>query len=428
MISNYPLRVAVLITLFAGEVPVVLAQTRDTKPLFGDAGPQSGARPRSLEITGSLSTAEDGDSGSTLQPSGQYSVLDTALSFAQTRRRFGVVARAASSLRHYADLKSFTESSDSAGMAFTVNLGRKTVLQTRLDASHVSSLAFDTFTRQSGLGQESSSTPGVENASVDSTIATSYGGTMALTRTVGRRSSFGLSYGLGHSERSIVGQRDDQGTVAAQFGRTIGRDASFRVAYNFHEDLQRIAGERAVIWSHDAQFGVERQWRHSKFQQTAISFAGGPSLREEPSIPQGGERTRLLSIVGAVAVNQTLSDRWSARISYRRGAGLRDGLVFSNAAALDVVGRIGRRVDLTLSGGYSDGDIGVAALQNRYRSSLGSARLQVALARFVAAYGQYVVHHYDFGTNTLLPTGSPRQSNQRGLRAGVALWLPLRQG
>lgn len=452
-------------------IPAVVAQTADAThgPLFG-ADSRSGARHRSLDMTVSVANARDEDLGadqgtgaSPLQPriGGQYSDLDASLSLAHTRQHFSVTARATGSVRHYPTLNSFVGSNDSAATELTVALGRKTTFQTRLDGSYVSSFAFDTFLRRPGTDYVSASATGVEEASLDWT-RTLYGGTANLTRLVGRRSSFSLIYGLGHGERRIVGERSDEQTVAAQVGRSVGRDASIRAAYAFRQGTQRMGDRRTPLRSHDAQMSLERQWRHSTFRRTVVSLSGGPSLLQQgtirdttigdmanrdvniggeiigevnirdvtadPTALQKDQTDRLFRVVGTVAVAHDVSRAWSARVSYRRGAGLRDAVFFSNTAALDVRGGLGRRVGLTVSAGYTDGDIDLGTPQDRNGNSFGSARIQVALARFMAVYGQYFLYHYDFRTDTSLPAGYPRQMDRRGLRVGVTLWIPLQRG
>ena len=430
--------VLVLSALSVCAVPPAFSQTREGRggrSLFGGVNPQpsgpSGGG--SLNATVSISNTYDddlgGDQGSVSAPQsrigGNYSNLNTALSFSSKRRRFAITADAATSLRHYPDLDIFVGSNHSAGTTLSANLSPKTSVRARLDGSYVSSFAFDTFTRRSSVGPEGPSLTGLEGAVTDWTM-TSYGGAAELTRTLGRRSSFALSYGTRYSERSIVQEYNTERAVAVRFARNTGRDTSVRASYTVREGTQRLMEVGRRVRSHDAQLGVERRWQHSAQRRTVVSLTAGPALlRDEPSVLQTEGTRRLVSAVGSISIRHDLSQSWTAGVSYRRGAGFSSRRVSSNAATVDVRGSAGRRIDLTLSAGYSDGEIGLDAFDNRYKTSFGTARLRVAITRLIAIYGQGFFYHYTFGSLPSLPPGYPRQMDRRALRAGVTLWLPI---
>lgn len=415
--------------------------------LFGGADSQLNARSDWFDATLSVSGAYDddltGDQGVTAssgetRKAGDYSVLDASLSFAQKRKRFSVVGRGASSIQRYPGVNQFVGSNDSASALMTANLGRKTLVRTSLDAAHVSSFSFDTFTRPlaQDLGVEAGAaeglpTSGFQTAAVDWTM-NSYGGTAELMREVSKRTSIGFIGGLRHSERRIIDQKDDERIAGAQLWRTTSRASSLRLAYVYQEGTQGVTGDTRQIWSHDVQLGIERQWSHSVRRRTTLSMSGGPSAQRqrvgELSAAANEEPSHLFRVVGAVALTHMKTDTWTARLSYRRGTGVANSLVFSNTAAVDVRGSLSRRVDLQGSAGYSDGDLGVGTLRNRFGTSYASARLQVALARSLALYGQAFLYRYDFGAAQALVAGSRRQLDRRGVRVGINVWLPFERG
>jgi hypothetical protein len=122
-----------------------------------------------------------------------------------------------------------------------------------------------------------------------------------------------------------------------------------------------------------------------------------------------------------------MSRSWNLGASYRRGAGSIDGL-FSNSATIDLRGLLNPRVELSASAGYFQTDLGLAGLQSRYTTRYGSSRLQVAITRGLALYGQYGLYEYKAGSATPLAGGLPLQQQRRGARAGLTLWVPLREG
>lgn len=429
--------------------PQAFAQTHSpgSNVLFGAVDPQLNTRPDWFDATVSVSGAYDDDltgdqgvtaaSGATRQ-GGQYSIFDATLSFAQKRKRFSVVARGASSIQRYPGVGQFVGSNGSGSAIVTANLGRKTLLRGSLDAAHISSFSFDTLTHPfaqdlaaESVAAEGLPTSGFQTTAVDWTMD-SYGGTGELVREVSKRTSVGLIGGLRHSQRQVINQQDDAKIAGAQVWRTMSRTSSMRLAYIFLEGTQGVPGDARQIWSHDLQVGIDKQWAHSARRRTALSLSGGPSVQRQEvgalSAATNLEPSHLFRVAGGVALTHMMTDTWTARLSYRRGTGVANSLVFSNIAAVDLRGSLSRRLDLQGSLGYTDGDLGVGMLNNRYGTSYGSARLQLALSRSVALYGQAFLYRYDFTAAQALVAGSPRLLNRRGARIGINVWLPFERG
>jgi hypothetical protein len=318
----------------------------------------------------------------------------------------------------------------------TVSLGRKTSFRTGVAVSYVSAFAFDSFVQRTQNERPVPAIGSIDDASLDWT-STTYGGTAQLTRAVGPRTSLSVVGAVGHSERRILQQSSDERSVAAVFGRTVGRDMLVQTIYTFHEGRQAVGEQISPLWSQDLQVSTEKTWRHTPFRRTTFSVAGGPSLFQQrtigpvpadPELARLDETERLFRFVGTLSLDHDVSRTWSTRAWYRRGAGALDGVFFSNTGGLDIRGRVGRRVTVTLSGGYTDGDIGLGFIaQRRYGTSFGVARLQVALARFVALNAQYYIYRYDFAGSDV-PEGFLRRIDRHGMRVGIVLWAPLRRG
>ena len=400
------------------------SEERAHGPLFGGDSASSTIR-HSIDVTASIANGQDDDlgaeqgatSGSPEQSrtGGRYSNVDAVVSLVQSRPRITVVARAASSVRYYPDLNGVVGSSDRAAADVNLELNRKTTLRTSLDASYVSSVAFDTPFQAS----DAASSSALARSPADWT-RTFYGGSTELARTTGEHSTVSVLYSLGHSQSRIADDRSDEQTVTAQLSHGLGRDTTVRIAYAFHAGLQQAADDRTSLRSHDAQVAIDRQWRHSVFRRTALSVSAGPSLFDAGAIAG-----RPLRVVGTAILSHDISRDWSTSLSYHRGAGVRDGVFFSDTAAADIHGRVGRRGDVSVTAGYTDGDIGATILQNRYGTSFGSARIQGALGRFMAVYGQYSLYRYDF--RGAPPAGVTAVPDRRSLRVGINLWVPVQR-
>jgi hypothetical protein len=428
--------------------------------LFGaDTRP---ARIRSADLIVSISETSDDDLSADQgnQPSagqtpigGRYAGTDLAGSFGHAGRRVSMAASGTGTIRRYPTLDSFVGSTYSGGADLTATLDRRMTLHVSGSASYASTFAFDTFTHQTAINQEAPSTTGlVEGASVANTpvdaTRTSKGGGFELTRALTRHISLSAVAGLWYSERGVIGERDDERHLGVQLRQALGPDTVLQAAYAVRAGTQGLNGTTTRIVSHDIQVTLENQWRHSAISRTVFSLSGGPAVMtqrapavvlappaiddsggvESPAVaPAAVVDDRLLKFVGAAVLTHQVNRVWSAQVSYRRGAGLRDGVVFSNTAALGARAALGRRVGVTATAGFTDGEIGVTAADSRDQTAFGTVRLQVALSRLVAVYGQGFLYRYDFGNGQPLPEGYPRQLDRRGVRAGIALWMPLQR-
>jgi hypothetical protein len=422
-------------TLCACATPSALAQTssdagRRDRSLFGDVDTKPGGA-GSLNATVAVSSTYDDDlsDGQVAAQSqtigGKYSNLNATMSYSSQRRRVNVSADAATSLRHYPDLQNLVGSNHSAGTAVDATLNSKTSVRARLDGSYVSGFAFEAFALQPSAGADSRVSTGLQQTPFDWTM-TSYGGTAELTRTFGRRSSVALSYATRYGERQLLEEYNTERAVMLRFGRSTGRNTSLGISYSVRQGAQRLPEYASNVRSHDLQLGVERLWQRRASRRTVVSLAAGPALaRDQRYGFPTDETSRLISAVGSISIRHDVSQSWTVGLSYRRGAGFSSRRASSNTGAIDVNGSTGRRTVFTLSAGYSDGEIGLYMLDNRYATSFATARLQVALTRLVAIYGQGFAYHYDFGNVASLPSTYPPEVRRRALRAGVTLWLPI---
>lgn len=423
-----------------GSEPARTRPARGNGALFGATDSQSKARALALDLTLAVSSAYDDDlsegqsvSAAQAPIGGEFADLTTGLSLSRTAPHARIGARATTSLRHYASLHRFVGSSYSAGTDVAIDLSRRLGLQASVDGTYVSAFAFDTISRQSGLGNVALSSTGLDIAALDG-ARLAYGGAAGLTRKVGRRSTFTVTAGARESERRLLREFAAERTVGASLARSLGRDTSIQFGYNVRTSSQELGTTTRPAWSHDAQFGVERRWRHAGERRTVINLSAGPSLLQPgPEISYtasvssaaiqalSGSR---VTVGGAAAVNHDMSRSWNLGASYRRGAGSIDGLV-SNAGTLDLRGLLSRRAEFSASAGYFQTDLGLAGIQSRYTIRYGSSRVQVALTRGLALYGQYLLYEYDYGSGTPLAGGLAPHQQRRGARAGFTLWVPL---
>src|SRR5204863_7935142 len=170
-----------------------------------------------VDATLSIATAYDddlseGQSGLVTPVSGEYSDLLPALSLSRRGQHAQVSARASTSLRHYPSLHRVVGSSYSTGSDLWIDVSPRTAFRASIDGTYVSEFAFDTVSRQSGLGNVALSSAGLDLAALDG-ARVSYGAAADLTRKVGMRSVLTLTFAARNSERRIVNQVAVQRTV-----------------------------------------------------------------------------------------------------------------------------------------------------------------------------------------------------------------------
>jgi len=430
-------------------------KTRGNGAVFGASNSRNAIRPLAVDATLSIATAYDddlseGQSGLVTPVGGEYSDLSPALSLSRRGQHAQVSARASTSVRHYPSLHRVVGSSYSAGSDLRIDISPRTAFRAGIDGTYVSEFAFDTVSRQSGLGNVALSSAGLDVAAFDR-ARVSYGATGGLTQKIGRHTSLGLTATTRDSERPIVRELASERSLGSNVSRSVGRDTSIGFDYALHRVTQRFGGDTLAAWSNDFELGIEHRWRHSLERRTVLHASAGPALLQAPSpaapiplappatppgqgqstvaatVPVQRTVTTQLNIVGSVALSHDMSRSWNVSTTVRRGAGSVEGLR-SDSATFDLRGLLSPRVEVIGSAGLFQTESGGSATESRYHTRYASTRVQVALNRAIAIYGQYGVYSFDYGFGNLLAPGVAPQQLRRGARAGLTLWAPLHEG
>lgn len=447
----------------AGASILILIGTSDVSAQTVDAahGPLFQADPRSdahkiVNFNLSLTGGRDDDLGadsaagsSPLQPhvAGTYEDVDGALTLVGNGRRFNIGARVNGTARRTPGVAGLAASNGNAALDIMAAVTERTTLRTNLSASRVTTFSFDTFLQRSQADETSVSSNGATDVALD-WARTSYGGTLTLSRTIGRASSFSIVGAAGHDDRFVLDQHNDDLSVSGVFTRNVGRNQIIRATYTTHAGFQLFGGDTSSLWSHDLQLSADRTWRHSKFRRTVISISGGTSLLQQrltthtfisPVVPgsdeyiapidvRGEARQQSMRAIGGVSLAHDLTSDWNAQVWYRRGPAVREAIFFANTVGFDFRGTFKRRLSLGLSGGYSDDGAGPGTSLNRYTTAFGSTRIQVALARQVAFQAQYFLYHYMSAASPDVPDSLAREINRRGVRFSIVIWAPVIRG
>jgi hypothetical protein len=122
---------------------------------------------------------------------------------------------------------------------------------------------------------------------------------------------------------------------------------------------------------------------------------------------------------------------WEARGSYRRGLEFVPGLVqpvFTDGFTADITGLMTRRLDVALSGGYSQGASALTQNALQFDTYRASVRFQFAVAKSTAVHAEYLYYFYDFAGEAPLPLGVSPRLQRNGVRVGLRLLIPTLRG
>jgi hypothetical protein len=198
----------------------------------------------------------------------------------------------------------------------------------------------------------------------------------------------------------------------------MSRYASINVGYGYEvgnyglQTLQKIETQNVDL-------GIEYRRPLTRSRRTTFGFTTGAALLS-------AQPHRQWQALGTANLRHEFNRGWFIQGDFGRSVQLVEGFTapfLVNTVTASVGGFMGRRVELVSSGGYSSGVVGFGS--DRYHAVQGSARLRLALARYVAIDTEGLTNQYLFNNRIAVPTSLPPQLNRWAVRCSVALWLPL---
>ena len=168
--------------------------------------------------------------------------------------------------------------------------------------------------------------------------------------------------------------------------------------------------------------GVDYSRPLSLSRRTTFSFGTGSAVLDD------GVET-YFNVTGNASLSHQIGRTWEANVVYARGLGTVAGFVeptFSDSVNANLQGRLNSRLTFTATGGFANGNVGVATASNDYDSFQATTRLEWDVQRdrtgiYVGYY--YYGYEYDEDTPTVVPIAS--QIGRHGARAGLIFRFPL---
>jgi hypothetical protein len=236
-----------------------------------------------------------------------------------------------------------------------------------------------------------------------------------MARTLGRRSTLSVSYGLRHTTFTGAGAGFTAHAAGFRLTRQFTRHAALRAGYSY-----QLGGGPQVVGgvparAHDIDLGIDYGRALSFSKRTSVSFASGSAIVTE-------QLRTVYRVTGDVSLTRAIGRTASAGLTYRRGVRILEGFgtpVMFDAVNAGFSGSLARRLTLVASAGVSSG-VTAATSSGGFGTVTGAAALRMTLSRRTALEAQYFYFHQRADGAVGLPPGFMGTTNRQGVRVGVS--------
>jgi opacity protein-like surface antigen len=410
-----------------------VAPRRPYKGLFGGAtnpNRQFTAQWSALGVYDDNVSADTTSYDPRYQVSGTYGLMATGLSF-MTRSHnsslFTTSARATT--RYFTDLHEFDVLEAGGAIGYSAPIGRaaKVTFSQGFSYQPFYQLNFlaATLPEIGPAGDEgvetSPQSPDSRDVPLTSLDTYQFDGGVNLTRSLGRRSSLGaeFSYRLtkfANSSRPFFWRQ-----VGAHYSRNLDKYMALRLGYQYGLQQDSIGVDLPATVNQNVDIGVDYGRAISRSRRTHVNFSSGSSIVNYLN-------RQYFVVTGNANVRRELGQTWNASLAYHRGVQFVEGLtgpLKADSIQAKLTGLISHRFDVSMSGGYSNGQIGLGSADPGYDTFLVAAGMRYAFARTLSFQIEYQYFTYDFAQQARLPTGVQSTVNRNSVRIGLSGWVPL---
>jgi hypothetical protein len=423
--------VAGLSALSAGE-SVVFGQEgapapRPFRRIFGTQEPVAPGRSRlGIDLTGANVFDDNVLAGRLLSADprvgegGTYQTAGDAWSFERRGQRVTVLASGSNNIQYYPSLDRRTDHNHAGNLSLDVNVSRATT------ARFIQSAAYSTYYTLFGIpgavqpagGVDVVSPPPVPGQSnaVGAEAGTEIHSFAALERQIGRADSIDFHYGYGLTRFPRRNARLND--VGATYRHGVGRSFGVRAGYGLQ--VADFGGTANSVLLHNLDGGIDYTKPLPRLRNTTVNLSTGSTVLQLDRGTQYG-----LRVNGSLV--HLFARSWQATIAYNRGAQyvpVIGDVLQSDALTATVGGFASQRAELTFSGAYAKGQLGLNTAAETLTYS-GIANAQIGLSRRVAVDVNYQYYLYDFAEAATLPAGLPFGESRQSLRIGLLVRLPL---
>jgi opacity protein-like surface antigen len=364
------------------------------------------------------------------QVSGTYGLMATGLSF-MTRSHnsslFTTSARATT--RYFTDLHEFDVLEAGGAIGYSAPMGRaaKVAFSQGFSYQPFYQLNFLSATlpviapASDDVVETSPQSPDSRDVPLTSLDTYQFDGGVNVTRSLGRRSSLGaeFSYRLtkfANSSRPFFWRQ-----VGAHFSRNLDKYMALRLGYAYGLQQDSAGADLQTTVNQSVDVGVDYGRPISRSRRTHVNFSSGSSIVNYFN-------KQYFVVIGDAGVRRELGQTWNASLSYHRGVQFVEGLtgpLKADSVLTKLTGLISHRFDVSMSAGYSKGQIGLGSADPGYDTFLVGTGVRYAFARTLSFQAEYQYFMYDFAQGARPPTGVAPSVNRNSIRIGISGWLPL---
>ena len=245
-----------------------------------------------------------------------------------------------------------------------------------------------------------------------------YGETFGYQHPISQRTYFALTEDARVTRTQSADLDVDSIRGGAVFGVRLSQYAALVTGYAYQ--FGQSGPQRSVkTTGQDVILSVDYRRPLPRARRTTFGFSSGSSRVTSATTAQW-------FILGTVNLRHEFDAGWFIQADFGRRMQMVEGFsspFFVNTVTGSLGGFLGRRVEVLTSGGYSRGDVGFGT--DAYRSTQGSARMRLALAKYVAVDVEGLLNQYAFDQQVVMPGLLPANLNRWAVRCNVALWLPM---
>ena len=150
---------------------------------------------------------------------------------------------------------------------------------------------------------------------------------------------------------------------------------------------------------------------------SSVGFSTGSSI-------VNGTGQRRFVVTGLGSFRYDLSRSWQAVATAQRGVDYLEGLqdpVISNTFSGAVSGAFGPHVDLSTSGGYTHGQVGLTSTPEPLDAYTVNVRVRALLTRMVGVYAEVAKYYQQIPQTSTLPLAMRSLLDRSSVRVGMVL-------
>jgi len=348
-----------------------------------------------------------------------FSGANAGLSFTRRWNHVSLQASSSHNAFYYPDFHELTGVANSGTFGFSATSGQ------RFSFNASQSVAYSPYYGMGGMfGGDPASNPFIGNplygVSRRDTLQmfTNAGTSYALTRRTTLTANYTYQQMRFTTEALSFGNQNAGARLSRRMSRNVSLHAGYSRGWGDYGTLY-IGG--LPVTQHNIDAGVDYNRALSRRRQSSFGFNTGAVLYTT-------KLQKYYRLLANAHFDTEVGRSWSARAEYARGLNWLQGFsqpIYSDRVTLGATGYAGTRVQLSFSGGYSNGEPGLSGGAAGVDTYTGRSHVRVALNRFVGVSAQYLYYRYTFSADYPLPPGIPRKLDRQSVLLGVDLWLPL---